>query len=209
MRSNGTRNLEVDSTLVNLVKMIGSPEYALLVNTSHRNEPSEQVFLYFKNNQSLSVVYKSRFFHLTLYQTETVLIKNFNGWIGINSQNSEKAVAARLPIGDFRGLLSKVWAGTEKTEEVLSETDISPQDTIKLAEVFNQAATAAMVNRLVWQDGRLTRQGQVTFFSNAANLWYSEESEDSPDAQLLQPITSFNAGDVLRKYLDSGFKEAT
>ena len=207
--SDGTTR-EVDQTLVNLVNMIASPNYALLVSTSSKEGSTVQTYVYVKGSQSLSLVLKSRLYHITLYREEPVLIRSYLEWLGISTQMSEKVVPFRMPQKDLRTLLSKVWLPLPQAQAALQEFGLSQAETNKMIEMLQPFTFVSSVNRLSWQNNQIVKQGSVLLVGNSTAIWLVENPDTSGDPPMLQPMVSKVAASIVNRYLRpelSGFAD--
>jgi hypothetical protein len=95
------------------------PEYANVIGSLRKGELPVQVYLYFSKGQSLSVVFKERYFHFTMYREEVALRRSLVTWMGISGQISERGGNILPPAGDVSEILQKIWAQPEKASEML------------------------------------------------------------------------------------------
>lgn len=192
---------EVDQTLVNLVNMIASPNYALLVSTSSKEGATVQTYVYVKGSQSLSLVLKSRLYHITLYREEPVLIRSYLEWLGIGMQTAEKAVPFRMPQKDMRTLLSKVWLPPPQAQAALLESGLSQAETNKMIEMLQPFTFVSSVNRLGWQNNQIVKQGSVFLVGNTSTIWLVENPDASTEPPTLQPMAAKSAALIVNRYL--------
>jgi hypothetical protein len=197
----GTKQVEVDPFLISLVGMVATPEYADLIGSIRNGEAPIQAYLYFKNGQSISVVFKDRFFHFALYREEAALQRSLLGWLGIGGQISERASQVKIPAYDFGDLLPKIWSKPENAGELMVSQGLTQPDAVRQAEFLVTINLFSQLTRIGIQEGRLVKQSQVIFLGNSANLWVQESGDTLPESLTLQPAIASRASHMALRYL--------
>ena len=173
------RQVEVDPATTSLVQLVGTPEFVNVVGSLRKGELPVQVYMYFSKGQSLSVIFKERFFHFTMFREEVALQRSLVGWMGIVGQISEKGGNVPPLAGDTSEILQKIWVQPEKAAELLESRGYSKEEAARQADFLSQITLYSTLNRVRLLDGRLVKQYQVTLMGNAANLWVQETSGDT------------------------------
>ena len=203
----GLQKVEVDPFLISLIGMLALPEYVNLVSSERKDESPINVYMYFKNGQSVSVIFKDRFFHFSLYRETAVLQRSLMSWMGVLGQLSERAVPLRSPTGDITELMRKVWAQPDTTFELLRAAGVEADDATKQADTISQISLVSLLKRINWQTARLSMQGQLTVLGNSANLWYHEAAEIASETPMLQPVSASRAGLILSRFMRADLSE--
>jgi len=173
------RQVEVDPATTSLVQLVGTPEFVNVIGSLRKGELPVQVYMYFSKGQSLSVIFKERFFHFTMFREEVALQRSLVGWMGIVGQISERG-GNMVPLsGDTSEILQKIWVQPDKAVELLESRGYPKDEAARQAEFLSQITLYSTLNRVKLQDGRLVKQYQVTLMGNAANLWVQETSEEN------------------------------
>lgn len=203
IRKTGARSFDVDPTLLALVNMISAPEYTLLISSTIKNGQGQRIFVYFKENESLSVVYHNRFFNLTLFVNKASLVNSLTGWMQVNMQTSEKTTSIELPQIEIRDLLLKVWEKPEGSVDLLKEIGCGQPQAEKLAETLGSLAWASTLTRVAWKTDQVVKEGQLLFLGNSGNLWINEHlnGADETGNLVLSPTKAQDAQTVIRRYL--------
>jgi hypothetical protein len=197
----GSKSVEVDPSLISLVGMVATPEYADVIGSIRNGEAPIQAYLYFKSGQSISVVYKDRFFHFALYREEAALQRSLLNWLGISGQISERAAQVKLKTVDFGDLLPKIWAKPESAVDLMGSLDLSDAEANRQAEFLGAINLFSQLTRIGLQEGRLAKQSQVIMLGNAANLWVTENGDTLPETLTLQPVIASRAAHMAIRYL--------
>jgi hypothetical protein len=170
----GLRQWEVDGTLSSLVEFIAHPEYALVASSWRKNETNQQVFLYFKARQCLSLTFKDRFFNLTLYREIKSVSRYVYTWLGVGSQIASEATEIELPLVDLGTLFQNLWSEEpEHAAAVLKAAGITG-DLTRLGEQLNQVSTFSSLTLLTRDGERFNRDGQLFLLANPMNVWVCE-----------------------------------
>ena len=197
----GQHQLELDSTLASVVTMVGTPDYTILISCMRKEEPPFQAYLYFKDNQSVLVIFQDRFFHFSLFREEAALQRSLSIWMGIGGQVSEKVTQFRSPASDLSGLLQKIWSQTDKSVDILQETGLSQEDATLQADFLGQISMVSLLKRINYQKAHLSMQGQVILVGNSGNLWANEAKEPTAELPIFHPVTATKAAALLSRYL--------
>ncbi len=197
------REVEVDSTLASVVRLAAVPEYVNVVGSMRKVEPPIQVYVFNAKGQRVSVVFKDRFFHFSLYREDSVLYQSLVRWMGISGQISDRVAPMQLTVGDVGDLLPKLWAQPEKVAELLQNQGYSPEEVTRLAAFFEQIQLYSTLNRVGVVEGRLVKQSQLTIMGSSANLWWSECGEVVPKTLDLQVAPARQASIMVMRYMRS------
>jgi hypothetical protein len=197
----GLRVVELDSTLTSVVTMVATPDYTILINSMRKDETPFQAYLFFKDSQSISVIFQDRFFHFSLVREDAALQRSLLNWMGIGGQISERALPFRSPVNDLPDLMQKFWAQPDMGVDLLKGTGLSLEDATRQADFFGQIAMVSLFKRINFQTARLSMQGQVVLVGNTGNLWAYEGVETSGELPVFQPLAASKAAGVLARYL--------
>ena len=198
----GLRQWEVDGTLTSLVEFIARPEYALVASSWRKNESNQQVFLYFKANQCLSVVYRDRFFNLSLYREIKSVARYVNSWLGMSQQVSYEVPELELPMVDLGTLFQNLWAENPETApEVLKKAGVANGSAAPLWEQLSQISMVGNLTLLVRDGERFNREGQLFLLLNQVNLWMTEILKTVPPSLKFQPLHVSKASLRVSRYL--------
>ncbi|HVN53801.1 MAG TPA: hypothetical protein VMT46_05675 [Anaerolineaceae bacterium] len=198
----GLRQWEVDSSLTSLVEFIAHPEYALVASSWRKNEFNQQVFLYFKARQCLSLTYKDRFFNLTLYRDLKSVSRYVFTWLGIGQQISNEVPELDLPITDLGALFQDLWAENPDFDpEVLKKAGVPAHDAAHLWEQLSQVTVVSNLTLLVREGERFNREGQLFLLLNQINLWLCETLKTAPGSLKFSPLTAARATGRVDRYL--------
>jgi hypothetical protein len=197
------RQVEVDPATTSLVKLVGMPDYINVIGSLRKGELPVQVYIYFSKGQNLSVVFKERFFHFTMFREEVALQRSLVGWMGIIGQISERGGNILPPMGDTSEILQKIWAQPEKASELLESRGFSKEEAARQADFLGQITLYSTLNRVRLQDARLVKQYQVTLMGNSANLWVQETSDETTTKGLggMQLLPASQAASIVLRYL--------
>jgi hypothetical protein len=205
----GPRQVEVDQTLLNIVTMVATPDYTIVVSSLRKDETPFQAYLFFKGSQSVSVVFQDRFFHFSLFREEAGLLRSLSIWMGISGQVSERAVQFRAPVNDLPDHIQKGWSQPDKAAELLQAAGLSPDEATRQADFLSQMSMITIMKRINFQTARLSMQGQVTLIGNSGNLWVNEGVEPTGEVPVYQPISASKAAAKLPRYLRADMTIAT
>jgi hypothetical protein len=200
------KNLQVDPFMQNLVQMIAAPEFTLILSTVRKEEAPIQLFLYTKEQQSISVTQKDRFFNLGLFRESTALERNLTAWLCIGAQPSEKNSAFVLPYNDLIKLMSEIWKNPTLVKETLNEAGISSEVAGGLADILPAATGASVLTRVDWETGTPVKTAQLLLLSNSASLWVCENTDQKSNQIEFRPENSILVGKILRKYTQTTFQ---
>jgi len=197
----GPRNWEVDASLTGLVESIARPEYCMVLSAWRKNEANQQVFLYLRSRQGLSVTYKDRFFNLSVYREVKMMVKYVLGWLGIAQQSSQGQPEFSLPLMDLRAMLQKIWEKPEEGPAVLTGLGVPASEAGGLAELLNQVSSTSNLSLIIPEGERFNRQGQLFFLNNPMNLWFNESIKPPVDALKFTPVPAGKASLRIDRYL--------
>ncbi|HVP21259.1 MAG TPA: hypothetical protein VMS73_05300 [Anaerolineaceae bacterium] len=200
------KNLQVDPFMENLVQMIAVPEFTLIVSSIRKEEAPIQLFLYSKDQQSISVTQKDRYYNLGLFRESAALERNLTGWLCIGSQTSEKNPPFRLPACDLIKLMSDIWKNPALVNETLQKAGLAPGNSTDLTEILSTITGVSVLTRVDWESGAPAKTGQLVILSNSASLWINETTDQNSNQIELSPENSILVGKVIRKYTQTTFK---
>jgi len=207
IQDQGKNMLQVDAFMQNLVQMIAVPEFTLIVSNVRKDEPPIQLFLYFKEQQSISVTQKDRFFNLGLFREAAALERNLTSWLCIGSQTSERNLPVQIPAGsDIIQLMTNVWRYPELVNDTLIEAGIPQENWTNLPEVLPQVTGASVLTRVDWDSGAPVKTAQLILLTNSAAIWASENLEQKPVQNDFKPGNSMQVIKILRKYTQTTFQ---
>jgi hypothetical protein len=198
--------LQIDGLIQSLVGIIAVPEFALIISTVRKAEPPNQFFIFFKENRSLMVAQKDRFYNLGLFREASSLERSLNTWLGIGSQTSEKAFTLQLPGSDLIGLLSKVWKDPLTAIEILQKAGISSDKTQSIIDVLALLTNASVVNRVDWEKGTPIKTSQLFLINHSTSLWLMETTGSIPALVPLSPQNTIFAGNMIRRFIQPTFQ---
>jgi hypothetical protein len=201
----GPGKVELDPVLNSIVRMVAMPEYGIVISSIRNGETPLQVYLFFKASQSVSVVFKDRFFHFTLFKEDQAMQRSLISWVGVSGQLSERANPVELQPFSTTDLLQKIWAQPERGPELFQDMGLSPEEAAKQSDFYNQVTLFTIMNRISIQDGRMVKQGQLTIMGASAVCWMNECGEVAPEPMVLQPVPASRASRKALSYLRSDF----
>jgi hypothetical protein len=198
----GLRQWEVDASLTSLVEFIAHPEYALIASSWRKNETNQQVFLYFKAHQCLSLTFKDRFFNLTLYREIKSVTRYVFAWLGMGQQVPTDIPELELPIVDVGAFFQNLWSeNPEYAPEVLKQAGTPAGNAAHLWEQLSQVTTVSNLTLLLHDGERFNREGQIFLLVNQMNLWMCEILKAAPGTLKFQPMPSNRAALRIDRYL--------
>ena len=198
----GLRQWEVDGSLTSLVEFIAHPEYAHVASSWRKNEFNQQVFLYFKARQCLSLAFKDRFFNLTLYRDIKSVSHYVFTWLGVGQQISNEVPELDLPITDLGVLFQDLWAeNPDLAPEVLKKAGVTAHESAHLWEQLGQITAVSNLTLLVREGERFNREGQLFLLLNHINLWMCEILKTPPASFKFTPLPAAHATGKVDRYL--------
>lgn len=195
------RQVEVESTLASVVRLAAVPEYVNVVGSIRKVEAPIQVYVFNARGQRVSVIFKDRFFHFSLYREDSVLQQSLVRWMAISGQISERVTPMQLSVGDIGDLLPKIWAQPDKTSELLQAQGCSAEEAARLVPFFDQIQLYSTLNRVGVVEGRLVKQSQLTILGSPASLWVNECGEVVPKTLDLQVAPARQAAILVMRYM--------
>ena len=200
---------QIDGLIQSLIGIIAVPEYALIISSIRKSEPPSQYFIYFKDNQSLMVAQKDRFFNLGLFREVSSLERSLISGLGIGPQTSEKASSITLPGLDLIGMLSKVWKDPVASIEIFQKAGLTSEKSQVLIDTLAVITNASVINRIDWEKGTPIKTSELHLINHSTSLWLMETTGPVTASIQLNPQNTIFTGNTIRRFIQPTFQVYT
>mgnify|MGYP005857641555 CR=1 FL=1 len=181
---------EFDSQLRFMLPFLTTPEYLLTIQTINAEGASHKMVIFFRENRGASLVYKSPYYHITLYNDDQVLLNFLLPVLNVGQRFSQGFTSFYTPSTGLLNILQQVWKEPESAQQLLHSGGVPEKEVEKSASYLAQIETASAI-LLSPKETRQDVKPNVAFLLvSKACLWWNEKVENETRLLLFDPIPS-------------------